>query len=177
MNKARKGLLMGASITTIVASAFAIIGSLFLFIMGAVFNETVMKESYLSDIEYTYFEEADGSYYFTTIEDGVEIVINEEDIEMVAEIFSTMFSVSGVFSLGMGIAKLILAIRLLVKTVKNEYAKGNVIALLVLSALNLNLIEAALLIVAMCMKDNKPQDENKDQINNSDIVLKDIDVE
>ena len=73
------------------------------------------------------------------------------------------------------VAKLVIAIRILSQTNKEKYAKGSVIALLVLSGLNFNLIEVGLLIAAMCIKDvpNKPVEEDKNQdIDIDDIVLK-----
>ena len=77
MNKAKKSLLLAGSILTIVASAFAIIMSMVLFLAGGMFDEEMLKESYKNDSEYTYFEDANGDYYFTTIEDATRFRIRD----------------------------------------------------------------------------------------------------
>ncbi|MBR4999262.1 MAG: hypothetical protein IKY10_05210, partial [Clostridia bacterium] len=163
MNKTKKGLLTAGAILTIVSSALCVFCAMLMFIIGGVFNEKMLKESYLEDTAYTYTENVDGSYYFTTIEDGAEIVITEDEIELIAKVASAIFVVLGVLVLGWSAAKIALAIRVLVMNNRGKYAKGSTIALLVLSILNNNLIEAVLFIVAMCQKDqpieNKPQQE------------------
>lgn len=153
MNKSRKGFLTAGSILTIVSSAFCVLGALFMFLVGAYVSEEFLKETYMQDTEYTYTETFDGDYYFTTIEDGEEIKITEDDIELIADIASMMCSVIGVVALGISAAKIALAIRVLIMNSKNKYAKGSIIALIVLSFLNSNIIEAVLFIVAMCQKD------------------------
>ena len=170
MNKTKKGLLTAGSILTIIASVFAIVGSICLFWLSSIVTEDMLKESYLSDTTYTYHEEVDGSYYFTGIEEGVEVIVNEQDIELLAEFTSLMFVFFGVVSLGVSIAKVILAIKILVMNGKDKYAKGTTIALLVLSALNTNLIELTLFIIAMCQKDKVQIVES----NSSDVILEDV---
>ena len=174
MNKTKKGLLTARSIITIVASAFAIIGSIALFLIGGMFTEGVLKESYRADPEYTYYEEADGDYYFTTIEEGEEVIIYDDEIEMLAEVVSAVFVIAGMITLGISIAKLVLAIRILIMNNREKYAKASVIALLVLSVLNTNILEAVLLIVAMCQKDNIENSENKDELSTTNVQLTDI---
>ena len=134
-----------------------------MFLVGAFVSEELLKETYMQDIEYTYTETFDGDYYFTTIEDGVEIKITEDDIELIADIASMICSVMGVVVLGVSVAKIALAIRILIMNSKNKYAKGSVIALIVLSFLNSNIIEAILFIVAMCQKDEIKTEEKPEQ--------------
>jgi hypothetical protein len=166
MNKRRKGFLNAASILTIVASAFGILyGFMFMFIGSSLITEDLIVEVFKEDQEYTHVELADGSYYFTYVEDGIEGKITEEQIELVISLFSTCISVGGLIGLGLSIAKLVLAIRILNKNSKEEYAKGNTIALLVLSVLGCNLLETAFLIVAMCIKDQPTENnEQKDVV-------------
>ena len=163
MNKTKKGLLTAGSILTIVASGLCVLTAILFFMVGGMFSEEIMKDSYLEDKEYTYTENIDGSYYFTTIEDGAEIIITEDEIELLAKIVSVVFIVMGVVILGVSAAKITLAIRVFVMNKRGKYAKGSTIALLVLSILNSNYIEAVLFIVAMCHKDNalenKPDQE------------------
>lgn len=163
MNKTKKGLLTASSILTIVASALCVLGSIFMLLIGGLFSEKIMKESYMEDPEYTYTENVDGSYYFTTIEDGAEIVITEDEIELLTKIVSVVFVVLGVFSLGLSAAKIALSIRILVMNGRNQFAKGSTIALLVLSVLNSNLVEAVLIIVALCQKDETKIDDQPKQ--------------
>ena len=82
--------------------------------------------------------------------------------------------VAGVINLATAVAKLVIAIRILAQSNKDKYAKGAVIALLVLSALNFNLIEVGLLITAMCVKNKieQPKETKPEDINIDDIVLK-----
>lgn len=154
MNKTRKGSLIAASIITIVASAFAIFGGLFCFLVGSLFDDNMIKKEYMNDENYTYVENGD-DYYFTYMEDGEEVKVTEEDIEFITEIVSTILYVAGGISIAVSAAKLTLAIRILIATNREKYAKGSIISLLVLSALNGNIIELVLLVLAMCSKDQE----------------------
>lgn len=154
MNKQNKGLLSAASIITIVACSIAILLGLFLFLCAGFSTEKIIKESYMTDSEYTYYEEIDGSYYFTGVEDGEIVTITDEDINSLAKIVKVVFVAMGVGVLGVSIAKLVLAILILVATIKEKSAKGKVIALLVLSLINFNVAEVILLILALIKQEN-----------------------
>ena len=165
MNKTKKGLLTANSILTIIGCAFQILISLVLFLAGGLVSEQMMKDSYLEDPEYSYYENLDGSYYFTTIDDNVEITITEDEIEVLSKVISIVVYVLGGVMLAQSIAKLVLAIRILVINNQNKYAKGSVIALLVLSIIDTNIIQIILLILAMCQKDEyKIEDNSYDAI-------------
>ncbi len=163
MNKSRKGFLTTASIITIVASSFAMLFGFAFFFLGSMVSEDIMKESYLQDEECVYYENADGSYYFIELdEDGEETITTQSDIKFLANIVSGIINFAGLILLGFGVAKLVLAIRVLLLNNKNKYSKGCTIALLVLSVLNTNILEAVFLIVALTSVD-------KQQTNNSSI--------
>lgn len=174
MNKTKKGFLSAASILTIVASSFAILGSVIFFILGSVFTEELVKESYMEDSLYTYGETVEGEYFFTYVEDGEEMIIMQEDIQIITKICKIFCNIVGVVSLAFGVAKLILSIRILTFNGREKYAKGTTTALLVLSILNFSVIESVLIIVAMCQKDNNEHIVNKTtppEIDISDIQL------
>lgn len=161
MTKTKKGLLTAGSIVAIVVSAIASFLGLFLLFAGSISSETLIKESYLEDPEYVYTEQADGSYSFTGIEDGVTVTITEDEIKTLAKVVAGVLYAFGVGCIVMSVVKIILAIKILVSNSKNKYAKGSVIALLVLSILTSNIPEAVLLIIAMCQKDVISQDHEK----------------
>ena len=154
MNKTRKGWLTAGSVVTIVAVSFSIIASVFFFFMGSIMNEKILKKSYRADEEYTYYENADGSYYFTYYEEGVLITMQEDEVELIAESTSAAFKAMGIGVLMIALVKLILVIKILVSSHRNEYARGIVVALLTLSIVNFNWLEAVLLIIAMNAQDN-----------------------
>lgn len=178
MNKTKKGLLTASSILTIVSASFAIIISILLMFVGSVFTKDLMKDVYRDDPAYTYYEEADGSYYFTYLdEENIEVTITQEEIATIASVASSMLKFFGVGYLLFSVARMILAIRILVVNSKNKYSKGCVIALLVLSIINISTLETIFLIVAMCLKDNQSIDkaqQNNISPNNNDIELKEI---
>ena len=172
MNKTKKGFLNAVSIITIIASAFGILyGLVFMFVGSNLLTEDLIVDVFKDDQEYTYVEYEDGSYCFEYMEDGVKGEITEKQIEFVISLFASILNIAGLTVLGISIAKLVLAIRILNKTSKDQYSKGNTIALLVLSVLGCNLLETIFLIIAMCSKD-KPN-ENGDQ--KQDIVTISLD--
>ena len=171
MNKAKKGVLTGASIFSIVASCFAILASLVLFLLGTIFTEELVKETYLTDSEYQYAETVDG-YYFTYMKDGQELIITQDDIIMVTSISKGVCFVAGAFYLVTAIAKLVLAIKILINNGKDKYAKGSVIALLVFSILSSSIIEVGLLIAGLCIKNKVEIKEKERVVDVDDIELK-----
>lgn len=179
MNKIRKGFLTAGSIISIVSASFSILLAIIMFFMGSFFTPEIIKTSYQSDPAYTYYEDADGSYYFTYIEEetNLEVIIYDEEIDTISKVLNAMFDVIGIVVLGFAIAKLVLAIRILILNNKDQYSKGCVIALLVLSIINANVLETVFLIVAMCEnklpKPEEPKD-NEVEINVDDINVEDV---
>ena len=154
MNSTKKTYLKVATIFIIVVSSMSLLLSLFCFAVGGMIDEEVMKESYRTDSEYTYYENADGSYYFTYIEDGTVVTIKESEVEFAAKFARGMLIGSGILVLGVHGAKLALAIIALKGVKKNKFKKGCVIALVVLSSLHTIIVDLAFLILALCTRDN-----------------------
>ena len=145
MNKRKKGFLTAASIITIVASGLAILLSLLLFLSSSMFNEKMVKDVLRDSQEFTYYEEVDGSYYF--------IEIDEETMQEIR--ISSVLNVSAFVVLGVAVAKLILAIVILINNNREKFSAGTTIGLLVLSVLTMSMIETAFLIVSLCLKTRK----------------------
>lgn len=159
MTRTKKGLLTASTIITIVASSFAILGGFVFMFLGSMFTEEFFKETYSVEPTYTLYEEADGSYYFSYIdEDGSEVRIYDEEISLTATIASNVANFAGFMFLGLGVAKLVLAIRILLLKNREKYSMGCVIALLVLSIISFNILESVFLIVTMCLKDEKKEE-------------------
>ncbi len=173
MNRKRKKYLTIGSIIIIIASAFEMLMGLALFALGSFVDEDFMKEVYKSD-ECVYYEEADGSYYFVEIdEDGEEDITTQSDIIITVRVITTIIDFAGFVILGMGVAKLVLAIKVLSSSGKNKYAKGCTIALLTLTVLNTNIIEVIFLILAMCANDEQLIKSNQDNVcQPPDVIVK-----
>lgn len=162
MNKTKKTLLSIGSILTIVSSSFAIFCAIFSFFIATMLNENLFKEIYMEDTNLTYYEEIDGSYYFTSLINGKEEeFIDEEEIEMISEIATDLVNFIGFYILALATAKIVLSIRILILNKRNEYSSGCSMALVILSILTTNFIEAILLIVAICFKDKIIKSDNK----------------
>lgn len=164
MNSKRKKYLTIGSIIVIIASAFAMLMGLAVFALGSLVDEDFVKELYKSD-ECVYYEEADGSYYFVEIdENGEEVITTQSDIIITVRVITAIIDFAGFVILGIGVAKLVLAIKILSSSGKNKYAKGCTIALLALTILNTNIIEVVFLILAMCANDEQLINSNKDNV-------------
>lgn len=166
MNKSAKGFLSAASILTIVSSVLAVLLAFLLFLAGSMCTESVIKDSYKDSGEYVYYEEADGSYYFVEIDEDTmteELRIPESEIEMIAKISSAVLYITGVLNLIVPIAKLVLAIKILVNNNREKFGSASTIALLVLSIITINILESAFLIVALCLKNKNSTASNKSE--------------
>lgn len=154
MNSTKKGYLKAASIIIIVVSVMSILLGMLCIAIGSMMDEDMMKETYKADNEYTYHENVDGSYYFTYMDDGTEVTLKESEIEFAAKFARGVMIGSGLFIIGLHTAKLTLSILALKGAKKNKFKKGCVIALVVLSAINTQILELVFLILALCTKDN-----------------------
>ncbi len=176
MNKVKKGFVTAASILTIIAATFAIVTALSsLFLSSKITEENILK-LYEADPSAEIVQELDGGYtIYITDEDGEITTIDDETLVIVAEVMKVGCVVLGIVSLAFATAKLILAIILLKSNNKDKYRKGIAISLLVLSILTGAGLEAAFIIVSLCLKTEVKNDENVEENNNKeDIVLKDI---
>ena len=159
MDKTKKGLLTASSILTILGAAGGILMSFLMLFLGSIFTEGFMKQTMIDDPACTYYETLDG-YYFEELDEFGEIVITtQEDIKMMASVLSGIFQFGGIFILGMSIAKLVLAIRLLISVSKEKPSQGTTVALMILSLLSSSILESILLIVSLCLKDNTNQNK------------------
>ena len=177
MNKTKKGFLSASAIITIVAASFGILTGIVTMFMGGLMTEETIRDTYTTEEGYTLVEEYGKDYYITYIDDGELIKVTEDEIELIANISSSLCNFVGIIIIGFSLAKLILAIKILINNNRDKYGKGVTIALLTLSVLNMNLLEAGLIITAMCMKDDvnseKP-DENNNIETKDDVVLEEI---
>lgn len=159
MTSTKKGFLKAGAIISIVTAVLSALMS-FVFISAAtMINEQFILETYETEIGYTYHEDIDGSYYIEYYEDEDDLLpqtVTEEDIELIATASKTILIVMTVFVLGLSIAEFIFAILILNKLSKNESRKGQIITLLVLSAISGTIVTTAFMIVALCLKD-KPK--------------------
>ncbi len=158
MKKSKKGFLIASAIITLIVCVLTIILALGSAQIGSLITEDLITKALKQDSTYTFVEKGDGSYYFmySDAEMG-DVFIYESTIEK-------FVSFARILVLGIGIAvgvfalvKMILAIVIISKARKNEYAKGATIALFVLSILNVNILEAILLTVAMALSDKAEQ--------------------
>lgn len=179
MNKTKKGFLSASAIVTIVAAGFGILCGIIFMFMGGLMTEETIRDTYTTEEGYTLVEVSDDDYYITYIEDGQLVKVTDEDIELVAELASSLCNFAGIMVIGFSVAKMVLAIRVLINNNRDKYGKGVTIALLTLSILSMSLLEAGLIIAAMCMKDNIDDNNEKTDENNNietkeDVVLEEI---
>jgi len=155
MNKMRKGFLTAGSIVTIVSVLLGILGSVVLFVAAHIFTEKFIIKTFESETNYTFTEEADGGYVISYTDDGDLVEIEDETINLIVKVGKIAFVVMGIGSLALSIAKLVFGILVLLATLKEKFAKGKVITLLVLSLISSSILEAVLIIVGMCYTDDK----------------------
>ena len=160
MGKAKRGLLLGGTILTIVGSILALIVAILMFWLGSKITDMAIVEIFRSAPEqYKYYTNYlyQGVTYEYVI---VDIVNNEimlpEVIKMTASLFQTLFKVFGFIVAAFAGIKLLLAIIALAVSGK-KMAKGTVITLIVFSFLTVSILEAALLIAALCVKSKKEE--------------------
>lgn len=157
MNKTKKGFLTAGSIIAIVAACFGILVSILLFSFGVGLKEKHIVEIYKMDESAEYHENADGSYYIIDIDEetGEETILKESEIEIIVKIAKGFLIFASFVEVGLDIAIMIIAIKLLKATNKKEEKKGLTIALLVLSALTGEILTLAFMIVALCLKNKQ----------------------
>ena len=156
MSKTKRGFIKAGSIITIVGSAIGLLlAFIFLFVMPSIFTEKTIKESYNATTD-TIVDLGNGDYVIKTYDDkGLLIEITREEVQEIARISQVVFKAIGGIMLAWDIALMVISIILLNKTSNNIESKGLIISLLVLSALSLNLITLAFMIVALCLKNPK----------------------
>lgn len=160
MSGTKKGFLKAGSILGIVVASLLMLASVVVFSSIAMVSEEFILDSYSLEPNYNYYEEADGSYWIEYTEDGQEITVSDEEIEIVTDLARTTMIVIGAIFLGFAVAMLVMSIIVLKGANREQSKKGAIITLLVLSALIGNVLIMAFMIVALCLKDKKPTLEN-----------------
>lgn len=174
MNQTRKGFLTASTILTIVSSVLAILLSFGIAYLAGQMTEEIFKETYQEDSLYTYYEEANGEYYFLyTDENGTIQTLDDSEIQMIAKVARVMIGAVAVGCLAFACTRLILAIIVLKNTNKKIYKKGLVITLLVFDILEMSVLEIIFLGIAMVSPDKQRPTEI--QIEASNIETKNED--
>ena len=162
MGKAKRGLLTAGTVLTIVCNLIAIIAAILLIWIGSKFTEMTLVEIFRSAPEtYQYvtnYMYQGRVYEYVILDVAKNEIMLPETIAMAAELFQMVFNVLGFVVLAFAGIKLLLAIVALAKSGK-KFAKGAVITLVVFSFLTFSLLEAGLLIGALCAKNKNPEAE------------------
>ena len=131
MNKRRSFMLAGAIIGIICAASLLIMGL-----------------SLISSLDIITFDMV--AEILTT--EGVIAEFTTDAINSIVKIARIVYVVMGLFVLGLGISGLVLSIKVLKQANANSNKKGCIIALLVISILSGNLVTAAFMITALCLR-------------------------
>ena len=138
MNKTKRGFLTVSSVITIILSIFAILLSVIMFFIVGEFDANSMKQEYLNDKSLTYYEKANGDYYFTGMVEDEEIIIYKKDVEEISKFMQTFINTFAVIVLVQSLIKIVFAVRILLYNSREKYPSGSVVTLLVLSLLEFN---------------------------------------
>ena len=131
MNSTKKAFLLAGSILGIVEAASLMLLALSLFFMfGTIDIETVRL-----------------------ILEEEAILLSDIELAQIAEISNMLIVVMAAYILGISVSMLVLSIVVLKQRNKGVSRKGCIIALLVISILCANVLTAAFMIVALCLKD------------------------
>lgn len=160
MSNVKKGFLKAGSIIGVIASTFLIIFGIVFFSATSLISEQDIVDSYSSEPGYNYYPETDGSYTIEYLEDGEVYTITSEEIKMMTNVVKAVLIVLGFCCLGYAVALLVMSILVLKNANRDLAKKGQIITLLVLSALMGSVLPMAFMIVALCIKDKKPTLEN-----------------
>jgi len=162
MGKTKKGLLLAGTIMTVVVNLLAVVVAILLIWFGSKLTEGALVEIFRSAPE-TYRYETNFYFYETGLTYEYAIidvtttpnsVMLPETIAMAAEMLQMAFKVLGFVILVFAGIKCLLAIIALAVSGK-RFAKGAVITLVVFSFLTFSILEAGLLIGALCAKGKK----------------------
>ncbi len=167
MKRTKKGLLVAGAIISILVVLFMMIISLGLSLVNMMVNEDFILDTYKEDPSYEVVENTDGSYVIID-QDGLEITSG--DIEIIVNIVKGIINTFNFMNMTSVVLTLIFAIMIFVKVSKDKDCKGAIITLIVLSVLQWNFLTLALMIVALCIKDERQEDKEKDiQLPSEDI--------
>ncbi len=148
MNNTKKGFMYAGGILGIIAAVSCIILGVIALIATSVIDFNFVNEL-IAEMNAT----------ATTAEEL--IVLTEAQIHTVVRISRVITVLIGLFTLGLGIANLVLSKKVIKLGAVCSNKKGAVIALLVLSVLIGNLITMAFMITALCLRfeEQKPNED------------------
>ena len=86
-------------------------------------------------------------------EEGMYGQYYTDQLDLILTIAKGLYIVIGLYLVSMGIAQLVLSIKVLKQANANKLTKGSVIVLLVLSALTGNLVVMGFMITTLCLRD------------------------
>lgn len=136
MNGTKKAFLLAGSILGIIEAASMILIAISLFsVVGSI----------------------DVNAVITLLEEEA-MLYSDVELAAIAELTNTIIAIMSAYIAGMSVAMLVLSIIVLKQRNKGVSKKGTIIALLVISILNANILTAAFMIVALCLKDKTAQE-------------------
>jgi len=145
MNSCKKAFLLAGTILGIIEAASMILIAISLFsLIGSMDAETV-----------AIILEEEAMFY------------SNAELVAIADLMNTIFAVMAAYITGMSIAMLVLSIVVLNQRNKGVSKKGTIIALLVISILNGNILTASFMIVALCIKDKTAQEIVEEHMQNN----------
>ncbi len=98
---------------------------------------------------------------------------DEEMLQAVLSIAKTLLNMMAIYVLVIAIVSLVFSIKVLKQSSARQNKKANIITLLVVSVLSANIITAAFMIVALCLKFEQPQTNNLNP-NQNEVVMEKV---
>ena len=137
MTSTKKGLMLAGSIVGIVEAAVMILMSIIIFASIGMVNE---------------------EFILATLEaESSAVTFTPEEMMATISLTKTLLGIMGAYVLIMSAVMLALSIVVMAQRRKGVSKKGTIIALIVISALNANLVTAGFMIACLCIKDKTPQ--------------------
>ena len=155
MNLKRKKYLTLGSVFSIISAGMIFVVGIIILMTSIFYNKNDAIELLKENKGYQFEQYEDGGYsiiYYN--EDGDLVVVTEEDMSELILLTKKTLTIESIVYIVYAILKMILAVLVLVMAYREKYNKKYLIGLLVLSCLNLSVIEAVILIVAMMPKYN-----------------------
>lgn len=174
MANTKKGFLKAGGILSIITATMAIIVGLFAFsFCNYYLNRDLFIAIYESDpTTYEKVENSDGSIEFRYVDEttGDTVVITEGEIDLAVSAIKSVVRVGVVILIGISIAKMAVAICLMINTFKDKNSMGLTIALLIMSCVTVCFLTVAFMIVALCLKDSPKVDNATNSVDPEIIV-------
>ncbi len=163
MTRTKKGFLKAGAIIGIVAAALiGILGMICFAGQTIVDRDFVVQTTFnCKENEYTTIENFDGSFTYKYVnENGITTELSSKDVDTIVSMAKSLLTTTGVYGVAMAIASVVFSILVLINACTEKCKNGYIITLLVLSLLTCNVLTAAFMIVALCLKDKQKQQED-----------------